>query len=194
MRVGRRGSLNEGLRARAKRWQWQGSFVHLWYPAIQRMSECPEDNLMLHSCVRVYRNRICGTSAIHMCMVNMASCARFFRSMLHDRPLRFCSCQHHSHLIFFVSQLLTIPANVLSSLVIEGYKKMMLVSLIVSGEVPPLPKYASNSVTRHLKSHTSDYEALVSCFQVRKFPSNFRGSGIVWPAHCLDQREKHEAR
>ncbi|CAM9752892.1 unnamed protein product [Ectocarpus sp. 12 AP-2014] len=61
--------------------------------------------------------------------------------------------------------LLTIPANVLSSLVIEGYKKMMLVSLIISGEVPPLPKYASNSVTRHLKSHTSDYEALVSCFQ-----------------------------
>ncbi|CAN0560789.1 unnamed protein product, partial [Ectocarpus sp. 12 AP-2014] len=53
--------------------------------------------------------------------------------------------------------LLTIPANVLSSLVIEGYKKMMLVSLIISGEVPPLPKYASNSVTRHLKSHTSDY-------------------------------------
>ncbi|CAN0416769.1 unnamed protein product [Ectocarpus sp. 8 AP-2014] len=61
--------------------------------------------------------------------------------------------------------LLTIPANVLSSLVVEGYKKMMLVSLIISGEVPPLPKYASNSVTRHLKSHTSDYEALVSCFQ-----------------------------
>eukprot|EP00904_Undaria_pinnatifida_P007183 jgi/Undpi1/3595/HiC_scaffold_16.g06967.m1 len=61
--------------------------------------------------------------------------------------------------------LLTAPANVLSSLVVEGYKKMMLVSLIICGNVPALPKYASNAVTRHLKIHTSGYEALGSCCQ-----------------------------
>ena len=75
-------------------------------------------------------------------------------------PCRFgCSC-------FFVLKLLTAPANVLSSLVVEGYKKMMLVSLIICGNVPALPKYASNAVTRHLKIHTSGYEALGSCCQV----------------------------
>lgn len=61
--------------------------------------------------------------------------------------------------------LVTAPANVLSSLVVEGYKKMMLVSLIMSGSIPALPKYASNAVTRHLKTHTSEYEALGSCCQ-----------------------------
>lgn len=66
----------------------------------------------------------------------------------------------------FALELLTAPANVLSSLVVEGYKKMMLVSLIISGNIPALPKYASNAVTRHLKTHTSEYEALASCCQV----------------------------
>lgn len=64
-------------------------------------------------------------------------------------------------------QLLTAPANVLSSLVVEGYKKMALVSLIVNGNIPTLPKYASNAVTRQLKSHASEYEALGTHYQVR---------------------------
>lgn len=69
-------------------------------------------------------------------------------------------------MFIFVFELLTAPANVLSSLVVEGYKKMMLVSLIISGKIPALPKYASNAVTRHLKTHTSEYEALGSYCQV----------------------------
>lgn len=63
-------------------------------------------------------------------------------------------------------QLLTTPANVLSSIVVEGYKKMTLVSLIMSGKVPAIPKYAPNAVTRHVKSHASEYEALAKCCQV----------------------------
>ncbi|CAM9302951.1 unnamed protein product [Scytosiphon promiscuus] len=61
--------------------------------------------------------------------------------------------------------LLTAPANALSSLVVEGYKKMLLVSLITSGNAPVLPKYTSNVVTRNLKNHTSEYEALAVCCQ-----------------------------
>ncbi|CAM9092589.1 unnamed protein product [Hapterophycus canaliculatus] len=63
------------------------------------------------------------------------------------------------------SMLITAPANALSSLVVEGYKKMLLVSLIAYGNAPALPKYTSNAVTRHLKNHTSEYEALATCCQ-----------------------------
>ncbi|CAN0594833.1 unnamed protein product, partial [Ectocarpus sp. 12 AP-2014] len=42
--------------------------------------------------------------------------------------------------------------DALDSFLMVSSVDMMLVSLIISGEVPPLPKYASNSVTRHLKS------------------------------------------
>lgn len=44
---------------------------------------------------------------------------------------------------------------------------MILVSLVLSGKVPAIPKYASNAVTRNVKSHASEYEALATCCQVR---------------------------
>ncbi|CAM9126931.1 unnamed protein product [Sphacelaria rigidula] len=62
--------------------------------------------------------------------------------------------------------LVTAPASVLSSLVVEGYKKMILVSLIVSGRMPVLPKYSSNVVTRQLKSQASEYQLLGTRCQV----------------------------
>eukprot|EP00752_Nemacystus_decipiens_P009384 g8387.t1 len=61
--------------------------------------------------------------------------------------------------------LITTPANVLSSLVVEGYKKMLLINLITSGNAPNLPKYTSNSVSRHLKNYTSEYDALATSCQ-----------------------------
>ncbi|CAM9168849.1 unnamed protein product [Ascophyllum nodosum] len=61
--------------------------------------------------------------------------------------------------------LLAAPATVLSSLVVEGYKKMVLVSLILSGNLPEIPKYAPNVITRHLKSHATAYETLGKCCQ-----------------------------
>lgn len=61
---------------------------------------------------------------------------------------------------------MTAPANALSSLVVEGYKKMILVSLILSGKVLALPKYTSNVVSRQLKKHSSEYELLGTCCQV----------------------------
>lgn len=65
-------------------------------------------------------------------------------------------------------QLVTAPAHILSSLVVEGYKKMILVSLILSGFPPVLPKYASNTVARQLKTHTLEYELLGTRCQVSK--------------------------
>lgn len=76
------------------------------------------------------------------------------------------NCCRHPHSLLLL-QLITTPANVLSSMVVEGYKKMLLVTLITSGNAPVLPKYTSNSVSRHLKNYTSEYEALATSCQVR---------------------------
>lgn len=78
----------------------------------------------------------------------------------------FAICFNITWLILSTFQLLAAPANVLSSLVVEGYKKMVLVALIMSGNLPTLPKYAPNVVTRHLKSHAAAYEALGRYCQV----------------------------
>lgn len=46
---------------------------------------------------------------------------------------------------------LTCPANGLSAIALEAYKKYVLVSLIATGGVPSLPKYTSSVVQRHVK-------------------------------------------
>lgn len=75
------------------------------------------------------------------------------------------NCRHSYPLLLL--QLITTPANVLSSMVVEGYKKMLLITLITSGNAPTLPKYTSNGVSRHLKNYTSEYDALATSCQVR---------------------------
>lgn len=50
---------------------------------------------------------------------------------------------------------------------LEGYKKMLLVALITSGNAPTIPKYTSNGVSRHLKNYTKEYDALAISCQVR---------------------------
>lgn len=81
----------------------------------------------------------------------------------HDAP-NALNRRHSRSLL--LPQLITTPANVLSSIVVEGYKKMLLINLITSGNAPTLPKYTSNSVSRHLKNYTSEYEALATSCKV----------------------------
>ncbi|KDO34249.1 hypothetical protein SPRG_19080 [Saprolegnia parasitica CBS 223.65] len=59
---------------------------------------------------------------------------------------------------------ITTPAHSLSAIVVEAYKKYVLVYLIVHGDVPVLPKATSVVVSRGLHTHASAYEAFASVF------------------------------
>ncbi|CAM9342461.1 unnamed protein product, partial [Discosporangium mesarthrocarpum] len=61
--------------------------------------------------------------------------------------------------------VISTPANTLSALVVEAYKKLVLVSLIFSGKLTPLPKYTSHVVSRQLKSHIKEYIMVDNKFQ-----------------------------
>lgn len=52
------------------------------------------------------------------------------------------------------------PAIALSAVVVESYKKFVLVSLLETGELPAIPPYASNVVTRSLKPLCKPYHNL----------------------------------
>ncbi|TMW56871.1 hypothetical protein Poli38472_006881 [Pythium oligandrum] len=58
----------------------------------------------------------------------------------------------------------TVPAVALSAFVVESYKKLLLASLILRGEVEPLPKYTPFVVTRHLEMHCGPYLELSRAF------------------------------
>lgn len=71
---------------------------------------------------------------------------------------RALECFHHA---------ITAPANVLSAIVVESYKKYVLVALIHIGQVPAFPKYTPSVSQRYLKTCTQDYLELANCFSSR---------------------------
>jgi len=66
-------------------------------------------------------------------------------------------------LIFF-KQAVSAPAIVLSAIMVEAYKKYVLVSLLVHGKVPSLPRFTSSVVQRHHKTAFPQYQEFVNAF------------------------------
>ena len=64
------------------------------------------------------------------------------------------------------------PAVVVSHIMLEAYKKFLLVSLIAHGHKPKeatnLPKYTSNIVTKYFKQLVEPYNQLVAAYYSNK--------------------------
>jgi len=64
----------------------------------------------------------------------------------------------------FFKQAVAAPAIVLSSIMVESYKKYILVSLLVHGKLVNLPKYASAIVQRHHKTACPQYQEFATAY------------------------------
>ncbi|AQK78397.1 COP9 signalosome complex subunit 3 [Zea mays] len=58
----------------------------------------------------------------------------------------------------------TAPMSTLNAIAVEAYKKYILVSLIVNGQVPSFPKYTSISAQRSMKNHAQIYFELSTSY------------------------------
>ncbi|XP_042461664.1 COP9 signalosome complex subunit 3-like isoform X2 [Zingiber officinale] len=58
----------------------------------------------------------------------------------------------------------TAPMTTLNAIAVEAYKKYILVSLILNGQVPSFPKYTSSAALRNLKSYTQPYVDLANSY------------------------------
>lgn len=65
--------------------------------------------------------------------------------------------------------VITAPMTTLNAIAVEAYKKYILVSIILSGQVPLFPKYTSSTAQRNLKSHTQPYVDLANCYATGTF-------------------------
>lgn len=78
----------------------------------------------------------------------------------------------YAQAIFYFEVCVTVPANAVSHIMLEAYKKYVLVSLIHSGQKPRdslnLPRYTSAVVSRHFKKLTVPYEDLITAFYLNK--------------------------
>eukprot|EP01114_Cavostelium_apophysatum_P005231 TRINITY_DN1599_c0_g1_i3.p1 TRINITY_DN1599_c0_g1~~TRINITY_DN1599_c0_g1_i3.p1 ORF type:complete len:435 (-),score=127.73 TRINITY_DN1599_c0_g1_i3:118-1422(-) len=64
----------------------------------------------------------------------------------------------------FFRQATSAPALVLSAIMVEAYKKYVLLSLLVHGKLVPLPKYASSVMQRHHKTGFPQYQELANAY------------------------------
>jgi COP9 signalosome complex subunit 3 len=69
--------------------------------------------------------------------------------------------------IQFFETVITAPAQIASAIMIEAYKKYILVSLIHKGEVGSLPKYVVQPVIRQFKQFSAPYDYLATSFSTR---------------------------
>ncbi|XP_060534837.1 COP9 signalosome complex subunit 3 [Cylas formicarius] len=66
--------------------------------------------------------------------------------------------------LYFFEVALTTPAHAVSHIMLEAYKKFILVSLLLHGKIQPMPKYASKVVTRFIKPLSQPYHDLANAF------------------------------
>jgi COP9 signalosome complex subunit 3 len=66
--------------------------------------------------------------------------------------------------IEFFETVISAPAMMTSAIMVEAYRKLVLVSLIYKGEIGNLPKHTNQSVTRVLKQFCTPYEELATAF------------------------------
>jgi COP9 signalosome complex subunit 3 len=64
----------------------------------------------------------------------------------------------------FFKMVFTMPAMTLSAIMVEAYKKYVLVSLLVHGQLVPMPKHTSSVVQRSLKTLCSQYSEIGTAY------------------------------
>eukprot|EP01027_Heterolobosea_sp_BB2_P025870 GEZU01039722.1.p1 GENE.GEZU01039722.1~~GEZU01039722.1.p1 ORF type:complete len:437 (-),score=163.11 GEZU01039722.1:603-1913(-) len=69
--------------------------------------------------------------------------------------------------LYFFETALTIPANALSAIMVESYKKYILVSLLLNGKPAAIPKNAASTVQRHIKVYCQEYVEFGNAYATR---------------------------
>ena len=90
--------------------------------------------------------------------------SRYLISYFYYSGCIYGAMKQYESSLFYLEQALTVPASVLSQIMIESYKKFILISLISKGKLPTLPKYTSRIVINQIKPICLIYHELASAF------------------------------
>uniref|UniRef100_A0A8C2CCL1 COP9 signalosome subunit 3 n=1 Tax=Cyprinus carpio TaxID=7962 RepID=A0A8C2CCL1_CYPCA len=96
-----------------------------------------------------------------ICKENGAYDAKHFLCFYYYGGMIYTGLKDFERALYFFEQAITTPAMAVSHIMLEAYKKYILVSLILHGKVQQLPKYTSQIVGRFIKvSAWTPYPAL----------------------------------
>ncbi|XP_078611690.1 COP9 signalosome complex subunit 3-like [Branchiostoma floridae x Branchiostoma japonicum] len=89
---------------------------------------------------------------------------KHFLSYYYYGGMIYTALKNYDRALYFFEVAVTTPAMAVSHIMLESYKKYVLVSLILHGKVLQLPKYTSQVVTRFIKPLSQAYHDLVTAY------------------------------
>ncbi|KAK3091308.1 hypothetical protein FSP39_018814, partial [Pinctada imbricata] len=85
----------------------------------------------------------------------------------------YTALKNYERALYMYEVAVTTPSMAVSHIMLEAYKKYILVALILQGKVPNLPKYTSQVVARYIKPLCQPYHDLASSYSTNN-PSDLR--------------------
>lgn len=76
----------------------------------------------------------------------------------------YATIKNYDRALYFFQVAITTPSMAVSHIMLEAYKKYILVSLILQGKVPSPPKYTSQVVARFIKPLSQPYMDLATAY------------------------------
>uniref|UniRef100_A0AAQ5YXF2 COP9 signalosome complex subunit 3 n=1 Tax=Amphiprion ocellaris TaxID=80972 RepID=A0AAQ5YXF2_AMPOC len=99
-----------------------------------------------------------------ICKENGAYDAKHFLCYYYYGGMIYTGLKNFERALYFYEQAITTPAMAVSHIMLEAYKKYILVSLILHGKVQQLPKYTSQIVGRFIKPLSNAYHELAQVY------------------------------
>nr|XP_039261206.1 COP9 signalosome complex subunit 3-like [Styela clava] len=76
----------------------------------------------------------------------------------------YTALKNYKRALYFFEQAVVCPATAISHIMVEAYKKYILISIISEGRVLPFPKYTSHIVQRGIKPLCGAYTVLLNAY------------------------------
>ncbi|XP_019867891.1 COP9 signalosome complex subunit 3 [Aethina tumida] len=90
--------------------------------------------------------------------------AKYFLLYYYYGGMIYLAVRNLDRALYFFEVAITTPAHAISHIMLEAYKKYILVSLLLHGKVQTVPKYASTVVTRFMKPLSQPYHDFANAF------------------------------
>ncbi|XP_043251333.1 COP9 signalosome subunit 3 [Colletes latitarsis] len=106
--------------------------------------------------------------------------SKYFLLYYYYGGIIYTALKNYDRALYFFEVCVTTPAMAVSYIMLEAYKKYILVSLIMHGKVLNLPRYASQVINRYMKPLSLQYQDLAtaylmnSCEEVQKIITRYQ--------------------
>lgn len=108
-------------------------------------------------CVLIYSVFICSQDNNHD--------AKYFLLYYYYGGMIYSAIKNYERALYFFEVAVSTPALAMSYIMLESYKKYILVSLILEGKISSIPKFSAPVITRFVKPLSHPYHDLATAYE-----------------------------